>query len=212
MASEIEFVDPRALSSTIEFLTAMVTPALLISATGSLVLSTSTRLGRVVDRVRALEERLSELIYAEDKSDIPLYDKRVEVIVELLDKVTSRSRILQRALAALYYGLGMFILTSVTIAVAAIYNPYKWFTWIPIPVGIIGIMFLFWGSILMLRETRMATATVNAEMDFTWELARKVAPQDVISKYARRGRFGGLSTARLKDKHVSKIPNTAPGE
>ena len=42
---------------------------------------------------------------------------------------------------------------------------------------------MFYGSLLMLLETRMATATVNAEMDFTWELARTVAPDDVISKY-----------------------------
>ena len=94
-----EVISVTNLNSTIEFLTAMVTPALLISATGSLVLSTSTRLGRVVDRVRQLEERLSELIYVEDKDEVPLYDKRVEVIVDLLDKVTSRSRILQRAMA-----------------------------------------------------------------------------------------------------------------
>lgn len=178
-----DIINPDALGSTIEFLTAMVTPALLISATGSLVLSTSTRLGRVVDRVRQLEERLSELIYAENKDEVPLYDKRVEVIVDLLDKVTSRSRILQRAMEAFYYGLGMFVLTSVTIAVAAFFNTYRW---VPIPIGVIGIMFLFWGSILMLRETRMATATVNAEMDFTWELARKVAPRDVASKYTRK--------------------------
>src|SRR5258708_23828778 len=98
-AGEIVSVNPNNLNSTIEFLTAMVTPALLISATGSLVLSTSTRLGRVVDRVRQLEERLSDLIYAENKDDVPLYDKRVEVIVDLLDKVTSRSRLLQRAMA-----------------------------------------------------------------------------------------------------------------
>jgi hypothetical protein len=178
-----DIINPDALGSTIEFLTAMVTPALLISATGSLVLSTSTRLGRVVDRVRQLEERLSDLIYAENKDEVPLYDKRVEVIVDLLDKVTSRSRILQRAMEAFYYGLGMFVLTSVTIAVAAFFNTYRW---VPIPIGVIGIMFLFWGSILMLRETRMATATVNAEMDFTWELARKVAPRDVASKYTRK--------------------------
>ena len=112
-----DLVNPDALNSTIEFLTAMVTPALLISATGSLVLSSSTRLGRVVDRVRQLEERLSDLIYAPNKDEVPLYDKRVEVIVDLLDKVTSRSRILQRAMQAFYYGLGMFVLTSVTIAI-----------------------------------------------------------------------------------------------
>jgi hypothetical protein len=209
MASDLVNINPNALNSTIEFLTAMVTPALLISATGSLVLSTSTRLGRVVDRVRQLEERLSELIYAENKDDVPLYDKRVEVIVDLLDKVTSRSRILQKAMQTFYYGLMFFVLTSVTIAVAAIFNTYRW---VPIPIGIIGIMFLFWGSVMMLRETRMATATVNAEMDFTWELARQVAPQDVVSKYLRKGKNKGMRPARIKAKHGPKVPDTVVGE
>ncbi|HEX8636509.1 MAG TPA: DUF2721 domain-containing protein [Pyrinomonadaceae bacterium] len=180
MAGEVFSVNPNALNSTIEFLTAMVTPTLLISATGSLVLSTSTRLGRVVDRVRDLEKRLYELITTDDKEKIPLYERRLETIINLLDKVTTRSRILQRAMGAFYYGLGFFILTSVTIAVAGIFNTVRW---IPIPVGIIGIIFLFYGSVLMLRETRMATATIKAEMDFTWELARTVAPENIVSKY-----------------------------
>lgn len=179
-AGDIVNLNPTAMSSTIEFLTAMITPALLISATGSLVLSTSTRLGRVVDRVRDLERRLSELITTEDKAAIPLYDRRLEVIVDLLDKVTSRSRILQRAQGAFYYGLGFFILTSLTIAAAGLFNIYRW---LPIPVGVVGIMFLFYGSLLMLRETRMATATINAEMDFTWTLAKTVAPKEIISRY-----------------------------
>lgn len=208
MAGELLDVNPNAMNSTIEFLTAMITPALLISATGSLVLSTSTRLGRVVDRVRALEERLSGLIYAETKDDVPLYEKRVEVVVDLLDKVTSRSRILQRAQGAFYYGLMFFILTSVSIAVAGLLNVYRW---IPIPIGVIGIMFLFYGSILMLRETRMATAAINAEMDFTWELARRVAPEEVAIKYAPRGKRKGMSPARIKKNNDPAISET-PGE
>ncbi len=195
-AEDLIHVNPNALNSTIEFLTAMVTPTLLISATGSLVLSTSTRLGRVVDRVRVLEDRLNELITTKDKSTIPLYDKRVETVVKLLDKVTSRARILQRAMGTFYYGLGFFILTSVTIALAAFDSTYRW---VPIPVGIIGIMFLFFGSILMLRETRMATAAVNAEMDFTWELARAVAPEEVIGKYT----YNAQGKRRFRSK-VSK--------
>ena len=202
-----ELINPDALNSTIEFLTAMVTPALLISATGSLVLSTSTRLGRVIDRVRQLEERLSELIYLEDKDDVPLYDKRVEVMVGLLDKVTSRARILQRAMEMFYYGLGMFVLCSVTIAAAAIFNYVRW---LPIPIGIVGIMFLFVGTILMIRETRMATATVNAEMDFTWELAREVAPREVAIKYTPHGKVKGMGLARIKNGR--KIPKTFGGE
>lgn len=180
MAGDLINVNPNTLNSTIEFLTAMITPALLISATGSLVLSTSTRLGRVVDRVRDLEQRLSELIIAEDKENIPLYEKRLDTVVNLLDKVTSRARILQRAMGTFYYGLGFFVLTSITIAVAGLFNIYKW---LPIPIGVVGIIFLFYGSILMLLETRMATATVNAEMDFTWALANKVAPKEIINKY-----------------------------
>ena len=182
MASDLINVNPNALNSTIEFLTAMITPALLISATGSLVLSTSTRLGRVVDRVRELERRLSELIMTEDKSEIPLYRERLEVIVHLLDKVTARSRILQQAMTAFYYGLGLFILTSLTIAVAGIFGVYRW---LPIPVGVVGIMFLFYGSVLMLRETAMARATINAEMDFTWTLAKTVAPKEIIRRYTK---------------------------
>jgi hypothetical protein len=192
MASEVISLNPNALQITIEFLTAMITPALLISATGSLVLSTSTRLGRVVDRVRDLEQRLAELITTEDKTSIPLYDKRLETIISLLDKVTSRSRILQRAMGAFYYGLCLFILTSVTIGLVVIVGVYRL---IPIPIGIVGILFLFYGSILMLRETRMATATVNAEMDFTWEVARTVAPENIINKYGRNAfRKGKLAT------------------
>ncbi len=208
-----DVVSVSNLNTIIEFLTAMVTPALLISATGSLVLSTSTRLGRVVDRVRALEDRLSALIYVENKESIPLYEKRVEVVVDLLDKVTTRSRILQRGMGAFYYGLMFFIMTSVSIALAGFAGAYQWLPfprWVPIPIGVVGIMFLFYGSILMLRETRMATATVNAEMDFTWELARKVAPHDVAVKYKTQGRQRGMGLARIKDGR--KIPDTFGGE
>lgn len=207
-----DIVNPDSLSSTIEFLTAMITPALLISATGSLVLSTSTRLGRVVDRVRYLEERLSDLIYTDHKDDIPLYDKRVEVIVDLLDKVTSRSRLLQKAMEWFYYGLGAFILCSVSIALAAFLSYYAFVKYLPIAIGIFGIMFLFYGSMLMLRETRMATATVNAEMDFTWELARKVAPKEVIIKYQPRGKNKGMRPAKIERKRGREIPDTFGGE
>ena len=200
-AGDLVNVNPNVLSSTIEFLTAMITPALLISATGSLVLSTSTRLGRVVDRVRDLEQRLSELMQIEDKKSLPLYDRRLETVVMLLDKVTSRSRILQRAMGAFYYGLCVFILTSVSIAVVGLFNVYRW---LPIPLGVIGIFYLFYGSLLMLRETRMATATVNAEMDFTWALAKEVAPERITSKYT----YNVYGKRRIR----AKVPDTLAGE
>ena len=47
---------PETISS---LLAAMITPAVLISGAGTLIMSTSTRVGRATDRVRALCERLS---------------------------------------------------------------------------------------------------------------------------------------------------------
>jgi len=43
----------------LQILAAMITPAVLISACGTLVFSTSSRVSRVVDRVRALAIRSS---------------------------------------------------------------------------------------------------------------------------------------------------------
>jgi threonine/homoserine/homoserine lactone efflux protein len=152
----------------------------------------------VIDRVRDLEQRLSELIVIEEKTAVPLYEKRVDTVVNLLDKVTSRARLLQRAMGAFYYGLGFFVLTSVTIAIAAFFNTYRW---VPIPVGVIGIVFLFYGSLLMLRETWMATATVNAEMDFTWALANSVAPKEIIDKYT----YNAHGKRRLRRKVLETL-------
>jgi len=47
-------------------------------------------------------------------------------------------------------------------------------------------------------------------MDFTWELARKVAPREVALKYKRKGPRGGFRLARIKDE--SEIPDTFSGE
>ena len=51
----------EGLSSSLTVLTAMITPAVLISASGTMILSSSTRLGRVVDRTRSLSDRLQEI-------------------------------------------------------------------------------------------------------------------------------------------------------
>src|SRR4029453_19430108 len=51
----------EAPQNALAVLTAMITPAVLISACGALIFSTSSRLGRVIDRTRALSDRFQEL-------------------------------------------------------------------------------------------------------------------------------------------------------
>lgn len=54
-----------------EVLGAMITPAVLISASGVLVLSTSNRVSRTVDRVRALAAEAERLQISPERFSVP---------------------------------------------------------------------------------------------------------------------------------------------
>ncbi len=165
------------MSSAVAVLTAMITPAVLISACGSMILSTSHRLGRVVDRVRVLSDKLEELAKrAEDVKD------RQAVIFAQLDKLTSRARILQRSMVTFYLALGLFVATSVAIGIVAITGNAR-YNIVPVVIGLIGACFLFYGSMLLIFEARLALSTIHAEMDFIWRQTTMVAPAEVVEQH-----------------------------
>src|SRR5437667_6903593 len=110
----------QTLPSALTILTSMITPALLISAAGTFILSTSNRLGRVMDRVRAIADKLDDLIHA--KADIKLVDERKAMLVEQLAKLSRRADILQRMLTVLYLASGPFVASSVAIGVSAVFH------------------------------------------------------------------------------------------
>jgi hypothetical protein len=169
-----------SMSSAIAVLTAMITPAVLISACGSMILSTSVRLGRVVDRVRALSERWEETSGRNDISEAAR--ERQAVIFEQLDKLTSRARILQRSMVSFYLALGMFVATSVAIGLVAITaNPR--YNLVPIVLGLIGACFLFYGSMLLIFEARLALSTIHSEMDFIWRQSKRMAPSEIVEHH-----------------------------
>jgi hypothetical protein len=167
-------------TSAIAVLTAMITPAVLISACGSMILSTSVRLGRVVDRVRGLSDKLEEIAEKDGNSDAPR--ERQEVIFEQLDKLTSRARILQRSMVAFYLALGMFVATSVAIGVVAL-RSHPYYNLVPIVIGLVGAIFLFYGSMLLIFEARLALSTVHLEMDFIWKNTKRVAPPEIVEQH-----------------------------
>jgi uncharacterized protein DUF2721 len=167
-------------SSAVGILTAMITPAVLISACGSMILSTSVRLGRVVDRVRSLSDRLEEM--AQNKGDAELSRERQEVIFDQLDKLTTRARILQRSMVSFYLALGSFVATSVAIGVVAIAGKPR-YNVLPIIFGLIGACFLFYGSMLLIFEARLALSTIHSEMDFIWRQTKKVTPSEIVEHH-----------------------------
>lgn len=131
-----------------EVLGAMITPAVLISASGSLVISTSNRLSRVVDRFRTLA-REDERREAAPRSAA----LRTELLAEF-DSLGRRALLLRSALTALYVAIGLLVATSLAIAVVALEG------WrasaVPIAGGLLGAGALLYAALLLIREARLA--------------------------------------------------------
>jgi len=165
-------------------LTSMITPAVLISACAGLILSTSVRLGRVVDRVRSLSEKFEELTQ-KTPADVVLFEKRLELTFTQLDWLTSRARHLQRAMTTFYLSLGLFVATSVAIGISAAADGGQ-LSNLPVIFGMVGVGLLFVGTILLGFEATLALRSIHAEMDFLWTLGKHHAPKPLRDRIPSR--------------------------
>jgi hypothetical protein len=169
-----------------EVLAAMITPALLISASGTLVLSTSHRLSRVVDRVRVLArdaEHLSSSGAAMSTSNDPAYShaKRM-LIIGQLTALAERAVILRSALAAFYMAIGFLVATSIGIGVLTLLN---WRTsWPAVALAMLGACALLWGSVLLVREGRLAIGSTLEEMQYVRALVSGVPRAELAKNLA----------------------------
>ena len=169
--------------SDLGVLTSMITPAVLISACAGLILSTSVRLGRVVDRVRSLSEKFEELA-GKQPADVVLYEERLSLTFTQLDWLTSRARHLQRAMTTFYLALGLFVATIVAIGIAAATD--GGLATLPVIFGMVGVGLLFVGTILLGFEATLALRSIHAEMDFLWTLGKHHAPQPLRDRIPSR--------------------------
>lgn len=167
-------------AAAIAVLTAMITPAVLISACGSMILSTSSRLGRVVDRVRALSDRLESMAQRHERDQAAT--ERQASIFQQLDKLTSRARLLQRCMVTFYLSLGMFVATSVAIGVVP-FTANPRYNLVPVALGLAGACFLFYGSVLLIFEARLALSTIHGEMDFIWQQSKRATPAEIVEQH-----------------------------
>ena len=90
----------------------MITPAVLISACGTLIMSTSIRLARIVDRVRELS-RETEEIFTNEK--ITFGEERRLEFERQLTVHTRRGKIIQNAMTGFYCALGLLVAATVSI-------------------------------------------------------------------------------------------------
>ncbi len=153
--------------SASEVLGAMITPAVLISASGTLVLSTSNRLTRVVDRVRALAAEAERMRREEATAEA---EERRQLIASQLPVLSRRVLLLRSALGSLYAAIGFLVATSIAVGISATLG---WaYGWVPVISGLAGATALLWGSLVLVREARLAIGSTLQEMEF---LGREVA-------------------------------------
>jgi hypothetical protein len=105
--------------------------------------------------------------------------ERQKVIFDQLDKLTSRARLLQRCMVTFYLSAGMFVATSVAIGIVAFTGNPR-YNLIPVAIGITGACFLFYGSILLIFEARLALGTIHAEMDYIWQQSKRLTPPEIV--------------------------------
>lgn len=157
------------LASALNVLAAMITPALLMSATGTFIFSTTTRLGRVVDRMRAVSEKVEELALSKN-AEMRL--ERLENYRLQLKKLNVRLMLLQRSATVLYVASGTFVLTSVAIGVVAVISIRLY--WIPVALGLAGALMLLAASIMLIFEARHAVRDLQDESQFLGRLAQHI--------------------------------------
>ncbi len=132
-------------------ITAMLAPALLMAATGSLLISANNRLARVVDRLRSL---LRE--WRHDAPDRDEHDRQIA-------RHRLRARLVLRACQWLYAALGCFVGTSLALAIDG-FIQFRLGVW-PTVMAVLGVACLLLASIHLFREVSLAVNSFDAELD-----------------------------------------------
>jgi len=162
----------EALTSS-RILTAMITPAVLISACGTLIFSTSARMGRIFDRVNVMKGEVEAVVNG--KMSFP--QERLAHLTDMIELQRRRAILIHKAMSSLYTATALFVAASLAIAFSVAYGTPST-AWIPTLIALSGGLFLFAASALLLYESRFNLRFVNRSIDFIEFLEEKGAPRE----------------------------------
>jgi hypothetical protein len=139
-----------------QILTSMLAPALLMAATGSLLVSANNRLARVVDRLRSLVS-MWDTVSEQRRAGLELQIARHR----------RRSRYVLHACVMLYCAVGAFVGTSLALAVDA-YSGFR-VAALPTVLAVIGVLCLLAASVFLGLEVSLAVRSFDEELDLELE-------------------------------------------
>ena len=150
------------LSGTLTILSAMFTPAVLVSACGSLILTTSQRLSRSLDRQREVAGLLRQNRRQTASPTKPDPDPAEHTYLTMqLSFAARRARLLQQTMTSLHLTLGIFVGSIFTIGIFELFNSSA--AWIIALLSVLGALLLLYASVLLIRESSLARRDVQEE-------------------------------------------------
>ena len=147
-------------------LTAMITPAIFMTANASLIISTSNRVSRVVDRIRVLNDVADKLDRGIADVDFPA--ERLEHQHDQMRQLEWRSDRLRFALTALYLAFTTFLGASLTLALDTFLG--NWLVALPTLLALLGVVLLLFASVNLVFEALAALKSNRLETRFYREL------------------------------------------
>lgn len=152
----------------------MITPALFMTANGSLIISTSNRMARVVDRIRVLNNLSDELCRGENRLDYT--ELRMAHFTDQLHHLEWRSDRVRYALGMLYMAFASFVGTSLALAIDTLIGNRHVTTSMATGLSMLGVSLMFLASVNLVREAFAALASNRQEIRFFRDLqARRIA-------------------------------------
>lgn len=151
-------IDPPSYTT----LSAMITPAIFLTATGSLIISTSNRMARAVDRIRDLNN-LGDKICRGDSGLDYVQDRFLHVQAQL-DRLVWRGDRIRFALVMLYLAFGTFVGTSLTLAVDVWTGNYL--VALPTLLALLGVALMLGACVNLVREALESLRSNRAEITF----------------------------------------------
>jgi hypothetical protein len=154
------------------------------------VLSTSNRLTRVVERVRALARDAEQLHrpIEPSASDAGFAQAKRLLIANQLTALARRVLLLRSALAALYTAIGFLVATSIAVGALTTFGAGS--SWPVIALAMTGACALLWGSVLLVREGRLAIGSTLEEMQYVRQVVAHVPVADLAAKADHKGTKG----------------------
>jgi len=144
-----------ASSTAVAMIAAMITPALLILASASLVATALVRMARVVDRARVL----AAIAHEGDWEKLGATPAQLRTALE---RHAKRARYAEWSIALLYATVVVFVVTCISIAVD--HAAGQSLSWLPVGLAIAGTLLLLTGGALMVAESRLAGDQIAEEI------------------------------------------------